>query len=220
MNTRSSMVQSSPSSHKVCYLCGKENIYMSQYSTWSEESKSFVARHLGKSPPDTARVCRKDFFEASRHHNDISYEPKWKVNKTHTLLCCVYPQCNNNSRHGIIITASFAPEDTLRQIIGITGNEQIQLCKQHYIIYREANPSKKCASCHANPKIGAAFHLRCPDPQKINNYLRASDTVTDEITPEDKICKTCYKMMLSILPDLAVQPISIDNNSVWTWLCL
>ena len=133
---------------------------MSQYSNWGEETKLFVARHLGKSPPATAKICRKDQLDAIRHHNDLNYEPKWKVDKTQMLLCCIYSQCNKNSSQVSIAMASFAPDETLRQIIGVTGSDKILLCKQHYnIIYREANPSKKCASCHANPKLAHLFRI-------------------------------------------------------------
>ena len=140
---------------------------MSQYSNWGEETKLFIARHLGKSPPATAKICRKDQLDAIHHHNDLNYKPKWKVDKTQMLLCCIYPQCNKNSSQVSIVMTSFAPDETLRQIIDITGSDKILLCKQHYnIIYREVNPSKKCASCHANPKIGTSFQYHSPDPQK------------------------------------------------------
>ena len=56
--------------------------------------------------------------------------------------------------------------------------------------------------------------------KKIKTFLHTSDTVTEEIRPEDKICKTCYKMHSSILSELATQPTSIDgklleNIGVW-----
>ena len=147
--------------------CVRKNPTMSQYSNWGEETKLFIARHLGKTPPATAKICRKDQLDAIHHHNDLNYEPKWKVDKTQMLLCCIYPQCNKNSSQVSIVMTSFAPDETLRQIIDITGSDKILLCKQHYnIIYRQVNPSKKCASCHANPKIGTSFQYHSPDPQK------------------------------------------------------
>lgn len=69
----------------ACFLCeGKDGQLMS-YSTWNDDCKEFIKRHLLEdgsevpmSNPTSIQVCKKHYLEAKRHHKDPSYVPKWQ----------------------------------------------------------------------------------------------------------------------------------------------
>ena len=47
-----------------CYLCGKNDTYMTHFYNWGSPEQSFVKHHLDKSPPSCAQICKKHLVEA------------------------------------------------------------------------------------------------------------------------------------------------------------
>ena len=44
---------------KVCILCGKTDIYMSQYGNWGALEKAYIVQHLSETPSDESWICKK-----------------------------------------------------------------------------------------------------------------------------------------------------------------
>jgi len=63
---------------KRCILCGKTDRYMSRYGNGGEIEKSFIVKHLGKTPSDESSLCKKHLIEAKRHHSIPNFIPKWR----------------------------------------------------------------------------------------------------------------------------------------------
>lgn len=197
---------------KECYLCGKKDKYnMTKYSTWKEKwSTLFILHHLPNNhPPSDAFICKKDLLEVQRHYHDLSYIPKWKQNlKMKNISVCKYPQCTKTNQNTQIIKASFAPEEKLKETMGITEEGEILLCKNHYNEVYRATHFRACASCHAYPKEGRTFSHHSPDPVIVAAYF-GDDC---EIQPDELLCLMCYRVHLSVLSDIENQPVPINER--------
>jgi len=84
---------------------------MSRYGNGGEIEKSFIVKHLGKTPSDESSLCKKHLIEAKRHHSIPNFIPKWRdqplpkpVNK------CAHPKCTN-SQCDKLIKPAFAREN-------------------------------------------------------------------------------------------------------------
>lgn len=183
-----------------CYLCGKKNTeYMTRFSSWGEEAKSFIARH---SPPADAVICKWDHQEAKRNHGNLEYVPKWKNIKTKEISKCIYP---TRSDKQVIIKTSFASRETIVEAIRVLPviPKDLMLCKTHYNdLYRIINPPKKCSSCQSTCKWGNSFRHYSPDAITVSTYLQNRDTLYSPVDSHDLICLTCYKMHTSILESI------------------
>ena len=215
MSKRESL-KDSTNTNRDCFLCGKACVnYMTRFCNWSEEAKSFVIKHLNQTPSPNATICKKDHLEARRYSNDSTYVSKWKVQQSpqECVTKCTYPYCDKTSSCDTIIKASFAPPETIRQVIGNSSSDDLLLCKSHYnLTYRSVFPPMKCASCQAHPKIGSTFRHYSPDAQTVTTYLQESGTTYTEVEPNQLICLTCYKMHASILASIEAQDVPVDDS--------
>ena len=124
-------------STESCYLCGKSKCYSSRMTTfanWNEKDQQFIIRHLDHTPAPNTQLCKGHILEARRHTNDPDYIPKWKKSLGKlNIIESMYPTCKINSTDTKVSRVTFAPDEQLREAIGLYDNDEpIYLCKEHY----------------------------------------------------------------------------------------
>ena len=108
---------------KVCILCGKTDIYMSQYGNWGALEKAYIVQHLSETPSDESWICKKHNLEAQRHHSTPNFIPKWKGQRSQKPVTkCLNPKCQT-SQFEKLIKPAFAPIDKLKSTIGISTTD-------------------------------------------------------------------------------------------------
>ena len=175
---------------------------MTRFSSWTENEKAFVVKHLGKIPPARAYICKKHHLEAKRHKSSTEHIPKWGENTQptpHQNYMCTYPECTVTTN--LIHTTLDNSEATI--VVMPSTDSPNMLCRQHYMKLYRHHPSAVCASCGATPKQGSSFTRHCPEPSVVSQHLTETTGSNITIDTSDCICYTCYKSHLSIVKALA-----------------
>ena len=83
------------------------------------------------------------------------------------------------------------------------------LCTKHYHdVYNTIKPTTThCITCEASLKTEPLKF--CPNPTKIENYLRKNTGFEGQIREGDRVCYTCYRSHLMILNE---KPVSTDQD--------
>ena len=106
-------------------------------------------------------ICKADHIEASKHHRDVDYIPRWKREDNNEAVSsiCNYPNCTSKTR---LIVPNFVSAEALEVILKVPP--PYKLCNKHYqIIYQQSVTPVPCASCGMKPLRGTAFtrHSHC-----------------------------------------------------------
>ena len=74
------------------------------------------------------------------------------------------------------------------------------LCSKHYQqVYRMLNVvSKACVCCgvkrsHKHSAISSEQFVTCPNPKRVESYLKSTIDFSDTIQDGDQVCYPCYK---------------------------
>ena len=161
-SSRASTARREDDQGKVCVLCGKTHIYMSQYGNWGALEKAYIVQHLSETPSDESWICKKHHLEAQRHHSTPNFILKWKGQRSQKPVTkCLNP---NAKHHNMKNLPAFVPIDKLKSTIGISTINPLVLCQKCYNdLYQLFHPSTICRSCGATPKAGTSFCHHIPD---------------------------------------------------------
>ena len=73
------------------------------------------------------------------------------------------------------------------------GSTVIGLCREHYNkLYQLSSAVPECAFCGTEQRGNALINRRCPEPDKINTYLKQTQLDAGNLTSNDHICFRCY----------------------------
>ena len=205
-SSRASIARREDDQGKVCILCGKTDIYMSQYGNWGALEKAYIVQHLSETPSDESWICKKHHLEAQRHHSTPNFIPKWKGQRSQKPVTkCLNPKCQT-SQYEKLIKPAFAPIDKLKLTIGISTTDPLVLCQKCYNdLYQLFHPSTICHSCGATPKAGTSFCRHSYDALTVSQHLSDTTGCDVSIHPDDYLCYNCYKLHTSILKSLESQ---------------
>ena len=208
-----------------CILCGRRERNTSHFRNWGAQEKTFLVQHLGSTPQGESSICKKHLLEAQRHHSTPNFIPKWKG--THTTCnpkqkCinpkCIQPVCDK------LIKPQFESIDKLETTLGVKSSADIpfQLCQRCYNeVYQTFHPPTPCMSCGAVPKAGTRWHRHSPDAIAVSQHLRDTTGSAIDVSPNDYLCNTCYKLHLTIATAVCSQespPKCTLQGAIQAWL--
>jgi len=108
---------------------------------------------------------------------------------------CGNPICTNLKCERLI-KPSFAPLDEIKAFLNLHSLEgTFALCQKCYCYaYNVLHPKETRKSCGAVSKAGEIFNRHIPDPQTITEHFRNTIDNDINITPQDVLCLSCYKV--------------------------
>ena len=101
----------------------------------------------------------------------------------------------------MLIKPQFESIDKLETIFVGKSSADIpfQLCQRCYNeVYQIFHPPTPCMSCGAVPKAGTRWYRHSPDAITVSQHLRDTTGSDIDISPNDYLCNTCYKIHLTI----------------------
>ena len=127
------------------------------------------------------------------------YQLRWMKGKV-VSVCCV-PSCSSVN---IKAEKHNFTWEVICDSIGIACIESpgdVSLCTKHYQqIYRMLNAkSDACKSCGVLSRNCTRNFISCPEPKKVESYLRDTIAFNENIQYGDQICYPCYKFFNQML---------------------
>ena len=138
----------------------------------------------------------------------IDYCPRWQKHKCKKAKCCV-PHCNVEAR----VTNHAFSLLTLCDCLGIaiisSDDSSLPLCQSHYacvhcLSNQERVHQMSCKVCgmkrkHTSSTSNAQRFLPCPEPQKVETFLKETVDHECSLSARDLVCYSCYKYCRHIL---------------------
>ena len=114
----------------------------------------------------------------------------------------MHPECPTPYER--VNAVSFTSKPTIAATLNLTvpETEDTYLCINHYqLLYRtlRKQSSVPCAACGAKPLWDTQFSRHCPDVELIIEHIRTAIGVELNLTSDDVICSSCYKLHLQII---------------------
>ena len=144
-------------------------------------------------------ACNVSISQALKAKNKCeTYQFKWLKNKR---VCCV-PPCGSTDIEVNVHRHDFSWEDVCNSIgiASVSSPVDRLLCSKHYQqVYRMLNVvSKACVCCgverrHEHSATLSVNFVTCPDPKRVESYLKSAVGFSDTIQDGNKVCYLCYK---------------------------
>ena len=176
----------------TCELCYGRHIQFTAPEKWKSEEACTLVVSLGLSAKSLiCSACRKD---VTRCLSNDEYTPRWEKDISKNVTCfvrlCAVDTFTSLNKPAEVVFGAFQKGELQASTTQIPI--PTPLCKHHYhMVYNIINPTQThCVTCgmslkHENPKP-------CPNPNKIEEYLRQTTGFDGKIHDADKICYTCY----------------------------
>ena len=188
----------------ICELCQVRNRQFFAINTLkNEKNQDYAIKELGLKQHSTiCHLCRDDITRINRNPE---YKPRWRNQRREKEKCCM-STCNEQAH----VHTKIASSGKISEILGISNAPfPAPLCTHHYyLVYDTLQPKVvQCSLCKSSLKGVAA--RRCPDPQRVQKYLKESIGFRGKITDDVSLCTSCYKSHLQILKKV---PSSTDDD--------
>lgn len=179
---------------------------------WAENAKLFVQSEVDensvKSDECVCNVCFVDVKRCmSKKNNGEVYELYCFKGKI-SLCKCAIPSCTDavkNQKHPFTWNDICSATGIAR--LSSTDDVPSSLCNRHYqLAYHMLNARDDSIQCHVcgvnrkHHKYTAAQRFSpCPNPKKVEAYLRDTAGYTDKISENDLLCYNWYKYLSQLL---------------------
>ena len=135
------------------------------------------------------------------------FVPRWEKGRRQQKLNCCVPNCSID----VHVTKHPFSWQMICTALGIAriseGESDLPLCASHYqLVYRLCNPEtvQICKTCGTKQKrshvsLAAKRFLPCPEPQKVELFLKESTQFEGCLGDGDLVCSQCYRYFTALI---------------------
>ncbi len=169
-------------------------------SLWRRNQESGL--NVGNRNMCVCEACRSSIRNCMKARDDGEpYLLRWLKNKRVTQCCA--PSCRS-------VDIKAEKHDYTWEMIcnslGIGSTEHpgdISLCTKHYQqvykILNATNKSDACISCGVLSRNKKCGFISCPDPKRVESFLKDAIAFSESIKDGDQVCYPCYKFFNQML---------------------